>query len=159
MDMKPHWEGVKWENYEKLHLTLKFLGEVEESKIEKIESVLAESVRTYSPFRTAISGFGGFPNLRNPRVLFIGLSENHELLKLQCEIEERLEGFGFKKENQAFVSHVTIGRIRGRAQSKGSFPVPQNTSFFIAEIALMKSLLHPEGSKYTPISVFRLDKY
>lgn len=159
MDMKPHWEGVKWENYQKLHLTLKFLGEVEESKIEKIESVLAESVRTYSPFRTAISGFGGFPNLRNPRVLFIGLSENHELLKLQCEIEERLEGFGFKKENQAFVSHVTIGRIRGRAQSKGSFPVPQNTSFFIAEIALMKSLLHPEGSKYTPISVFRLDKY
>lgn len=159
MDMKPHWEGVKWENYQKLHLTLKFLGEVEESKIEKIESVLAESVRTYSPFRTAISGFGGFPNLRNPRVLFIGLSENHELLKLQCEIEERLEGFGFKKENRAFVSHVTIGRIRGRAQSKGSFPVPQNTSFFIAEIALMKSLLHPEGSKYTPISVFRLDKY
>lgn len=159
MDMKPHWEGVKWENYEKLHFTLKFLGEVEESKIEKIESVLAESVRTYSPFRTAISGFGGFPNLRNPRVLFIGLSENHELLKLQCEIEERLEGFGFKKENRAFVSHVTIGRIRGRAQSKGSFPVPQNTSFFIAEIALMKSLLHPEGSKYTPISVFRLDKY
>lgn len=159
MDMKPHWGGVKWENYEKLHLTLKFLGEVEESKIEKIESVLVELVRPYSPFRTAISGFGGFPNLRNPRVLFIGLSENHELLKLQCEIEERLEGFGFKKENRAFVSHVTIGRIRGRAQSKGSFPVPQNTSFSITEIALMKSLLHPEGSKYTPISVFRLDKY
>jgi 2'-5' RNA ligase len=156
MDMKPHWEGVKWENYEKLHLTLKFMGDVEESKIEEIESVLAESVRMYSPFRTAISGFGGFPNLRNPHVLFIGLSENQELLKLQCEIEERLEGLGFKKESRAFVSHVTIGRIRGRAQSKGSFPVPKNTPFSITEIALMKSMLHPGGSKYTPISVFRL---
>ena len=156
LDMKPNWEGVKWENYEKLHLTLKFLGEIEELKVEKIKIALAESVKTYSPFRTAVSRFGGFPNLKNPRVLFISLSENHELLRLQCEIEERLEGLGFKKESRDFVSHVTIGRIKGRVQSKGPFPIPQNTPFSITEIALMRSVLHLEGSKYTPISIFRL---
>jgi 2'-5' RNA ligase len=157
MEMKPHWEGVKWENHEKLHLTLKFLGEVEESKIERIKIALEGLVRIYSPFRTAISRFGGFPSLKNPRVLFIGLSENHELLRLQCEIEERLEGFGFKKESRTFVSHVTIGRIRGRARSKGFFPIPQHTSFPITEIALMKSVLYHEGSKHTPISLFQLE--
>lgn len=156
MDMKPHWEGVKWEGYEKLHLTLKFLGEVEEAKIKEIKIALMESVRAYSPFRTAISRFGGFPSLKNPRVLFIGLSENYELLRFQHEIEERLEPIGFKKEARTFVSHVTIGRVKGRARSKGSFPIPRNTSFSITEIALIRSVLHPEGSRYTPISVFRL---
>ncbi len=156
MEMNPHWEGVKWENYEKLHLTLKFLGEVEESKIEEIKIALAESVRAYSPFRTAISAFGGFPNLSNPRVLFISLYENHELLRLQCDIEEKLDVLGFKKESRAFLPHVTIGRIKGRAKSKGSFPIPQNISFSITEIVLMKSVLSTEGSIYTPISVFLL---
>jgi len=156
MDMKPHWEGVKWEKYEKLHLTLKFLGEVEESKIEEIKIALMESIKGYSPFMTGISGFGGFPSLKNPRVLFIGLSENRGLLRLQRKMEERLEPLGFKKESRIFISHVTIGRIKGRARSKGFFPIPQNISFSITEIALMRSVLHPEGSKYTPISVFRL---
>jgi 2'-5' RNA ligase len=154
-EIKPHWEGVKWENYEKLHVTLKFLGEVEESKIERIKSALEESLRICSPFKMAISGFGGFPNLQNPRVLFIGLSENPELLALQSEIEEKLEWL-VRKEGRAFVSHVTIGRIKGRSRSKGPFPTPTSSSFFISEIALMKSVLHPEGSKYNPISIFRL---
>jgi len=155
-DMKHYWEGVKWENYANLHLTLKFLGEVKESNIEEIKITLVEAVRTYSSFRTTIARFGGFPNLKNPRVLFIGLSENHELLKLQCKIEEKLKGFGVKNESRPFVSHVTIGRVKGRAQPKGSYPIPQNISFSITEIALMKSVPHLEGSKYTPISIFRL---
>jgi 2'-5' RNA ligase len=156
MEMKPHWEGVKWESYEKLHLTFKFLGEVEESQIDKIEIGLVDLVKAYSPLKTAISRFGGFPDLKNPRILFIGLCENHELSRLQFEIEEKLDGFGFKKESRTFVSHVTIGRVKGKARSKGSFPIPRNTHFSITEIAIMRSMLHPEGSRYTPVSIFRL---
>ncbi len=156
-EIKPNWEWVKWEKYNKLHVTLKFLGEVEESIVERFKSTIQNLVLAYSPFEMAITGFGGFPNLKNPRVLFIGLSENLELLKLHGEIEERLEVLGFKKENRRFVPHVTVGRIKGRSKSRGIFPVPNNTHFFISQIAVMKSELKPEGSKYTPLSVLRLN--
>ncbi len=155
-DIKPYWRGVKWEDYEKLHVTLKFLGEVEESKIEKIKGALGDLSRIYSPFQMAISRFGGFPNLQNPRVLFIGLAANHRLSELQSEIEERIEGLGFEKEHRIFVPHVTIGRVKRRAWSEGAFPIPAGTPFFISEIAIMRSMLYLEGSKYTPVSVFRL---
>ncbi len=156
-EVKPNWEGVKWESYDKLHVTLKFLGEVDESIVERIKSILQELALAYSPFEMTISRFGGFPNIKNPRVLFIGLSENLKLLKLQGEIEERLEPLGFKKENRRFIPHVTVGRIKEKSKSKGAFPVSNNTHFFISQIAVMKSELHPEGSKYTPLSVLRLN--
>ncbi|MBI2486447.1 MAG: RNA 2',3'-cyclic phosphodiesterase [Deltaproteobacteria bacterium] len=157
-EIKSHWEGVKWESYEKLHVTLKFLGEVEESKVEEIGNNIREAASIYSPFDMEIARFGGFPNLKNPRVLFIGLTGDQELLKLQSEIEERLEGLGFTKDDRSFFPHITVGRIRGKARLKGSFPVPRRIPFFISEIAVMKSVLNPGGSKYAPISVFQLDK-
>ncbi len=154
--IKPYWRGVKWDENEKLHVTLKFLGEMEELKIERIKGVLGDLSRIYSPFQMAIAGFGGFPNLQNPRVLFIGLTENHRLSELQSEIEEGIEGLGFEKEHRIFVPHVTIGRIKRGVRSEGSFPIPAATPFFISEIAIMKSLLYREGSKYAPVSAFRL---
>jgi 2'-5' RNA ligase len=155
-EIRPRWEGVKWEDYEKFHITLKFLGEVEESKVEEIENVLREPIQVYSPFGMEISRFGGFPNLANPRVLFIGLAENRELSRLQGEIEERLERLGFQKENRPFLPHVTVGRIKERSRLKESFPPPPRLSFFISEVAIMRSILYPQGSKYTALSVFRL---
>jgi 2'-5' RNA ligase len=155
-EMKPHWEGVKWESQDKLHVTLKFLGEIEESIVGKIQDILEELLLIYSPFEMTISTFGGFPNLKNPRVLFIGLSENHGLIRLQSEIEERLEALGFKKERRIFTPHITVGRIKGRARSKGALHFPNNTPFLITQIAVMRSELSPHGSKYTPLSVFRL---
>lgn len=156
-DIKSHCEGVKWESHEKLHVTLKFLGEVEESKEQEIENNIREAASIYSPFDMEIARFGGFPNIKNPRVLFIGLTENQKLLKLQSEIEERLEGLDFKKEVRPFFPHMTVGRIKGKSRLKGSFPVPRRLPFFISEVAIMKSVLNSEGSKYTPVSVFRLD--
>lgn len=155
-EIKPFWGGVKWEGYEKLHVTLKFLGEVEESEVNKIEKVVEKIVKSDSPFNMEVARFGGFPNLRNPRVLFIGLSQNEGLAKLQGEIEEELGALGFKKENRPFLPHITIGRIKGKSKLTGSLPVPERLPFFVSEIAVMRSVLRPEGSKYTPVSVFRL---
>lgn len=154
--IKPLWEGVKWENYEKFHVTLKFLGELDEAKLEKIGTVVRESSLKFdSPFDTKITRFGGFPNLRNPRVLFVGLSQNEELSRFQNELEEKLEGLDFKKENRLFLPHVTVGRIRIKSRLKGSLPIPESNSFSISEIAVMKSVLNSRGSKYTPFSVLR----
>ncbi len=156
LEIKPQWEGVKWENYNKLHVTLKFLGEIEGSIVGKIEDILKEILQVYSPFEMTISGLGGFPNLRNPRVLFISLSKNRELMRLQTEIEEGLETLGFKKEIRTFDPHITVGRVKGRARLKGSLPLPNHNPFLITQIAVMKSELSPQGSKYTPLSLFQL---
>ncbi len=157
-EVKPHWEGVKWESQEKLHLTLKFLGETEESKVEQIEKQVGEVTSIYSPFYLKVSRFGGLPDLRNPRVLFLGLTENEELSKFQRELEERLLGLGFQKEGRRFLPHITIGRIKGSSRIKGSLPLPRRFPFFITEVAVMKSVLHREGSRYSPLSVFRVGK-
>lgn len=155
-EIMPKWQGVKWEKREKFHITLKFLGEVGESRIAEIEDVTKERIETYSPFDLEISRFGGFPNLKKPRVLFIGTSQNESFMKLQEEIEENLARLGFEPEERRFIPHITIGRIKGRADLRGSLPTPEKTPFSVSEIAIMKSELTPKGSIYTPLSTFRL---
>ncbi len=157
-EVRSHWDGVKWESQEKLHLTLKFLGELEESKVVQIEKQVGETANFYSPFDLEVSRFGGLPDLRNPRVLFIGLAENAGLSKFQKELEERLTELGFKREDRRFIPHVTVGRIKGKSRIKGSLPLPKRLPFFITEVAVMKSVLKREGSKHAPLSVFRLGK-
>lgn len=156
MEIKPQWEGVKWENHNKLHVTLKFLGEIERSIVGKVEDILNGMLPIYSPFEMTVSSFGGFPNLKDPRILFIGLSKNHELMRLQSEIEKRLETLGFQKAKRIFTPHITVGRIKGRARLKGSLPLLNQNPFLITQVAVMKSELSPQGSKYTPLSLFQL---
>jgi 2'-5' RNA ligase len=102
------------------------------------------------------ANLGGFPNLQNPRVLFVGLSENIGLSGLQREIEEGLDPLGFEKEKRKFVSHVTIGRVSGRMRMKSPLPIPEKIRFTIDEISVVKSVLGKGGSVYTPLHVFTL---
>ncbi len=153
----PQWEGVRWESYEKFHVTLKFLGEVDESKLSDVEKILRLGGEGISPFEMEIKGFGGFPSLRRPRVLFVDLSDNSDLSRFQLGLEERLEGIGFARENRIFKSHVTVGRIKGYSSVKGPFPSPEPLSFKITEIAVMRSVLHKKGSEYTCLWTFTLN--
>jgi 2'-5' RNA ligase len=154
----PRCEGVKWEKNDKLHVTLKFLGNVEDSKVPGIASIIGSLSRNYSPFETAISGFGGFPDLRSPRILYIELSENQELSSFQSRIEEELEPLGFPKEKRRFIPHVTIGRVKSRLRIKEPLPQPEARSFSISEIGVIKSETRRDGSVYTPLNIFRLNR-
>jgi len=149
-------EGVKWEKEEKLHVTLKFLGEVDEEKAGAVSSIVDAATRKYSPFEMTTGNLGGFPNLQNPRVLFVGLSENPGLSNLQREIEEGLEPLGFEREKRKFIPHVTIGRVNGRLKTTGPLPLPERIRFSINEISVVKSVLGKVGSVYTPVHVFTL---
>jgi 2'-5' RNA ligase len=154
----PLCEGVKWEKNNKLHVTLKFLGSVDDSNVSGIASIIGGLVRNYAPFETAISGVGGFPDLRNPRILYIGLSENAELSSFQSRIEESLEPLGFPRDKRRFISHVTIGRIKNRLRIKEPLPQPEARSFSISEIGVIKSETRRDGSVYTPLNIFRLNR-
>ncbi|GIW47999.1 MAG: RNA 2',3'-cyclic phosphodiesterase [Deltaproteobacteria bacterium] len=155
-EVKRCWDGVKWEDPKKFHITLKFLGEIEEARVEDIKGVLSEVVGAYSPFNVTASGLGGFPDLRRPRVIFVDLLENKEFESFQRDIEEGLTRAGFKREERPFVSHITVGRVKGRAVLRSALPTMRPLSFSISEVAVMRSILKKEGSVYTPLFVFRL---
>ena len=154
--LKPNIHGVKWERYEKLHITLKFLGEAGDSAAAELSGTLENICLKYSPFQTNITRFGGFPNLEKPRVLFVGLSPNEGLSLLKNDIESELEAFGFKTENRRFIPHITVGRVKNKFGIKSPVPIPEKIAFDISRIALIKSELNNKGSVYTPLKVLDL---
>lgn len=147
---------VKWEKQEKLHITLKFLGETEEKLANEISDIVGGLAQKYSPFSTSVTNIGGFPGLDNPRVLYIGLSPNEQLSLFQNELETALEPLGFAREKRRFIPHVTIGRVRKRFSIKAPVPMPEKIGFEISSIGVIKSELKPGGSVYSPLSVFTL---
>jgi len=149
-------EGVKWEKEEKLHVTLKFLGEVDEATAEAAAFVTGSRARNYAPFEMSTGNLGGFPNLQTPRILYAGLSENPGLSALQNEIDEALEPHGFERETRRFIQHVTIGRVNGRMRTTGPLPIPEKIQFTISEISIVRSVLGKSGSTYSPLHTFTL---
>lgn len=154
--LKPCIDGVKWEKYEKLHVTLKFLGETGDSAAAEISDKLETLCFKYSPFNMNITRFGGFPNLEKPRVLFVGLSPNDGLSLLKSEIESELEALGFKAENRRFIPHITVGRVKSKLSIKKPIAFPEKTAFDISHVGLIKSELNNKGSVYTPLKIFNL---
>jgi RNA 2',3'-cyclic 3'-phosphodiesterase len=156
--IKPHWSGVRWEAYNKFHITIKFLGELDETRLQDIEEIIKARVQGLPPFRMKISGFAGFPSINRPRVLVVALSRNDGLLRFQQDLEGKFELIGYAKDNRSFRSHITIGRVKGYSSVRGSFPSPDPLSFNISEIAIMRSILHKKGSEYTGLSIFTLNE-
>jgi len=153
---------ISWVKPENIHLTLKFLGDVPQSRIESIKRAAERAAGSSSLFEIEARGAGCFPSPRNPRVLWVGLSHlPDELKRLHAKIEDELSREGFAREQKKFSPHLTIGRIRS----------PQNTSlvaekliaggfepvrFQANEIIVMRSDLDPSGSIYTPQAVMKL---
>ena len=154
--LKPLCDGVKWEKREKLHVTLKFLGDVDELQAGRVTSAVGKLLPGFSPFEMNIAKLGGFPNLGNPRILYIGLSENEELRALHEQMEQELGSLGFVNERRRFIPHITVGRIKSRLRLKKPLPIPERASFEINKIGVMQSELRKEGSVYTPLSLFTL---
>lgn len=150
-------DGVKWERPEKLHVTLKFLGNVDEARIKDISSLLSRNTQNCSPFQLTTTLLGAFPNLRNPKVLYAGLSQNKELAKFQSVIEGGLSQLGFENDNHKFIPHITLGRVKKRIILQ-NIPILKKKEFVITEIGLIRSQLRPEGSVYTPVELFKLEK-
>ena len=154
--LKPNIDGVKWEKRDKLHVTLKFLGETGDSAAAQVADKLETLCLNYSPFQMSITRFGGFPNLEKPRVIFVGLSPNEGLSLLKRDIESELQALGFKAENRRFIPHITVGRVKNKLAIKSPLPIPEKIAFNISRIGLIKSELNNKGSVYTPLKVLDL---
>lgn len=150
-------DGVRWEKTEKLHVTLKFLGDVDQSMVKEISSLLSRTAQNCSPFQLSTTLFGAFPNLRSPKVLYAGLSQNKEMTTFHGLMEDGLSELGFERENRKFKPHITLGRVKKRIVLR-NISILQKNEFEITEIGLIKSELRPEGSVYTPVEIFKLEK-
>jgi 2'-5' RNA ligase len=101
---------VRWVPAGNLHLTLKFIGEVPETHLDFLKQMLAHEAQAHAGFDLNIAGLGGFPNLEQPRVLWLGVQAPVTLLSLQNAIEAAVTRLGHPKEQRAFSPHLTIGR-------------------------------------------------
>ena len=153
---------VRWDSREKFHITLKFLGNVEEATLQSMASLLETELAAFSPFGLIYQGVGCFPNLHRPRVIWVGAhNEDSTLSRVFEKIEQIASSFGFPREERQFHPHITVGRVKGSKNIKAlvseievaKFPVQQSA---INEIILMKSDLKPTGSVYTVLRRFPL---
>jgi 2'-5' RNA ligase len=162
--LKERATGVRWVRPEGIHLTLKFLGEVEQDCIEAIVRKAEGAIQGVGPFTVGIRGGGGFPTVKNPRVIWIGVEDHSGMLKqLQTRIEAGMAELGFTQEKRGFTPHLTVGRLRS---GKGSKTVAQAIdairtsdlgSLEVREIILFRSHLKPTGAEYTKLGSFPLE--
>lgn len=155
---------VRWVNPDNLHLTMKFLGDIKDNDIDRILEILRGVCNQYSTFRFQIRGIDTFPNRRSPRVLWVGVSSNNTLARLQADIEEGMASIGFKREEREFSPHLTIGRFRSPVGKEGlldRIKAHENNDFGSVEVKaiyLMRSDLSPEGARYTRIAEINLGR-
>ncbi len=154
---------VSWVKPGNIHVTLKFLGEVPENKIEEVFSATEAGCSGTKKFRMGLKDLGGFPNLQRPRVIWVGTSAGEkEITELQEKVEEELEKSGFPKEERKFTPHFTIGRIKipkgiealSQAVEQIEFVTEE---FGVNEVVVMRSQLNPAGAIYTPLKKIILE--
>ena len=158
-EIKSHGFKIRWVRPGNIHLTLKFLGNIKEADTEKVGRAISESVKGYRPISLVVKGIGVFPGIKRPRVIWLGISEQFDLLTgLQKTLDEKLEAIGFPKEKRPFRGHLTMGRIKDKIDPKRlhgvlkEFAQFESEHFFAHRIILYKSELKPKGAVYTKLA-------
>lgn len=148
---------VKWTRPASVHLTLKFLGSVEEGMIEPLARSAGQAAAAHSPLTLKVDGTGVFPGRKKARVVWLGLAGDVDgLAALAGDIEVAAEGFGFKPEKRPFRPHLTLGRFRsGRGRDELLSGLDRldlrRVEFIAREVVLFKSDLKPTGAVYTAL--------
>src|SRR5688500_3253912 len=153
---------VGWERREKLHITLKFLGNVDDRLIPDVQTHILNVAAHHGPFQLKMTLPGVFPSSSKPRILWLGLDDrSNASSSLYKELETVCSRLGFKSEARAFKPHITIGRIR---ESEKAADLAKEhlareiepVGFEVAEIVLYQSVLQPTGSVYSVVSRAKL---
>lgn len=154
--------AVRWVRPDGIHLTLKFLGDVPAPRIASISQTVESACRNLSPFRIELTGLGCFPNLRRPRVVWVGVREaTGTLLRLQNAIESGLGVLGFAREDRSFTPHLTLGRVQRQAdrseqQRLGDLIAGSDVGSLgdmkVASVSVIRSDLRPTGAVYTTLA-------
>ena len=158
-------KGVRWVPPDNVHLTLKFLGETGDDKVLQIQESLSLLCSRHPPFTITVRGSGGFPDMRRPNVLWVGIDESGPLGLLNRDIEKSMAELGFEKEVKRFSPHLTVGRVKSRDGLEAgtmewiTFKDTVFGTITVGETLLMKSTLKRGGAEYSKIAGFKLGQY
>jgi 2'-5' RNA ligase len=149
---------ASWARSDGLHITLKFIGEVEAARIEALSRAAGAAIESFEPFRLSIEESGTFPPRGAARVLWLGVKdESGQLSRLQRRLEQECETAGFPREPRAFKPHLTVARLRTPKDALALSEAHRHTPFGpyhfqVSELLVIRSELGPGGSRYTPLS-------
>jgi RNA 2',3'-cyclic 3'-phosphodiesterase len=143
---------------EKLHITLKFLGNVAADDLIRVERALEQLRGSHEPFEVSTSGFGAFPSERRARILWAGVGEGSGPLRAVAQsVDDLLEPAGFGRERRPYVPHLTLGRARGRgAKLDGASVSPPALRFSVSGVDLVESVPGKGGVTYTVLETYAL---
>jgi 2'-5' RNA ligase len=154
---------VRWVPANLFHLTLKFLGEVRPSDLSEVESVLERVTQTNEWFTMEIGGFGAFPTIRRPRVLWVGIEPSPALRCLKQDLEWGLSEKGFERDTRAFHPHFTLGRAKAedgagafRGLDRLASEMTYQSAVQVRKVDLMESHLSSSGPRHEILTSFLL---
>lgn len=160
--LKKNFSSVRWNRPDNLHLTLRFFGDCSEEDLDKITKTMVSVGALWSPFEVTVAGLGAFPSLRRPRVFWVGLQDEAELISLHGDLATSLERDGFPQERRPFTPHLTLGRARGRISADLSSLAPYQKQQYgnlpVDRLVLFASELSPQGAVHRPLKTVHLGK-
>lgn len=146
---------VKWVKPKNIHITLKFLGNIEIQKIDVVKQALINHYQNTRSFKIELTQLGTFPNINHPRILWIGLKDSKQRLnQIVTLLQKALVKIGFEEDKKSFSPHITIGRMRSLkninllSESISTYQAPKNLTQVITTIILYKSTLTSQGPIY-----------
>ncbi|HKJ28097.1 MAG TPA: RNA 2',3'-cyclic phosphodiesterase [Anaerolineales bacterium] len=151
---------IRWVPIENIHLSLKFLGDVSERNVSMLKEILQGEADNHNTFEISVGGFGVFPNVLRPRVIWVGVEAPDELVNLQRRIDMETARLGYAPDQREFTPHLTFGRVSRNASSNQVRKVSSllrnfNLGFLgaarIEEVSLFRSDLGPDGAVYSKI--------
>ena len=158
-------ERIRWVEPANIHLTLAFLGESDEDQVSKAGEIMREAANNFESFEITFNGTGVFRDIRQPRVIWLGIEAPQSLYDLREVICEALKEEGLYRDEKPFRPHLTLGRMKYIAnknvladilKSSGSYDLPSQT---VNELILYESILKPDGPVYSLLRIVRLKKH
>lgn len=147
---------VKWIEPEKFHISLKFLGEVQEGRMDAVDEALEKVAMSTASMNLEVCGFGAFPTIRRPSVLWVGVEPSPALRCLKQDVEWALSTCGFERETRAFHPHITLGRANpedGAGAFRGLDALAAGLDYCgeikVRKVDLMRSHLSKDGAHYS----------
>ena len=157
---RPEVKAARWTVPANQHVTLKFLGWVDDGALDGIAGTLSSVATSHEPSTLSLAGLGAFPSERRARVLWVGLDDPAGLLAaLAQDLEASLVPLGFEAEKRAFTPHLTLARFKPPASIAGvlsEVPGVAESSFEVGHLALYRSHLHPKGARYEVLGTIPL---
>ena len=154
---------ARWVRPENIHLTLKFLGDINPDHIDKIGAAMAGAAIEFPPVTLTVRGIGVFPGIKRPRVIWMGLGGDiRSLLALQSRLEQELAEAEFPKDKRSFKAHLTLGRLKQSVnpavirQMISEYATLSSDEFVCNQVILFKSDLKPSGAVYSKLKQTKL---